>query len=156
MAEDKFKDWEEDKEDKQAMEFLENNLDYEKYLLDPKAEASWLDVNKDLELGNIEDWEHQAILNQEKTLRGLMGIKQSIGNDKIAELFVPEDLLKLYRRMPAFTLALSLSKFGFLQKLKRSFEKKQTLEAKGMGEEIQYKNDWGWRKKKKTEGGMQP
>lgn len=132
-------------------EFFETDLEYEKYLLDPKNEKNWDDINKDLALGNLEDWEHQAILNQEKTLRGLLGMKDSIGNQTIGELFVPEGLLKLYRRMPAFTLAVSLSKDGFKQKLMRSFEKKQSLTAREESP-FDYKRGWSPFRRKKKEG----
>ncbi len=68
MTQDEFLNWEEKVENKNTREFFETNLEYEKYLLDPKGEHIWLDITKDLELGNLEDWEHQTILNQEKTL----------------------------------------------------------------------------------------
>ena len=153
MTEDKNK-WDSwtDKQpaNKKAEEFFETSLEYEKYLLDPKNESIWADINKDLSLGNLADWEHQAILNQEKTLRGLLGMKDCLGNDIIGDLFVPKNLLKLYRRMPAFTLALSLSKQGFKQNLMRSFTKEQILTAREENP-IEYRKGW-FPKKKKRDG----
>jgi|TARA_R100000789_G_C3017939_1_gene152844 hypothetical protein len=151
MAEEnQFKDWVDRSEAKATHEFFETNLEYEKYLLDPKSEKVWADLNKDLALGNLDSLEHQAILNQEKTLRGLMGMKEALGHEIIGDLFVPEGLLKLYKRMPAFTLAVSLSKSGFKQKLMRSMTKEQILSTK-TNDEIEYKKGW-WPKKKKKEG----
>lgn len=156
MAKEKYEDWEDRADTKKALEFFESNLDYEKYLVDPKSERVWEDINKDLSLGNIADWEHQAILNQEKTLRGLMGMKEELANKTIAELFVPVGLLKLYQRMPAFTLALSLSKGGFKQNLMRSFTKQQILEAKTGSADIEYNRSWMPKRKKKKQEGEQP
>lgn len=150
MAQDEFLNWEEKVENKNTREFFETNLEYEKYLLDPKGEHIWPDITKDLELGNLEDWEHQAILNQEKTLRGLMGMKEALGDKLIGELFVPDGLLKLYQRMPAFTLAISLSKGGFKQKLMRSITKESILSAK-TEPDIEYKKSWFPKKRKKKE-----
>ena len=154
MTEDKnFNSWT-DRDDVKVQEYFESNLEYEKYLLDPKNEKEWFDINKDLALGNLEDVEYQAVLNQEKTLRGLMGMKDSLGNDIIGDMFVPAGLLKLYRRMPAFTLALSLSKQGFKQKLMRSMTKENILTSKGIEPEIQYSKGWGFNRKKKKEEGQ--
>lgn len=141
-----WEEWTDRSEKKFVQEFFETNLEYEKYLLDPKGEQIWKDLNKDLSLGNLEDWEYQAVLNQEKALRGLMGMKEQVGNNAIGDLFVPEGLLLLYRRMPAFTLALSLSKGGFKQKLMRSMTKEQIFSAKSEPG-IEYKKSW-WPKKK--------
>lgn len=136
---------------KNAQEFFETNLEYEKYLVDPKNERNWADINKDLSLGYLEDFEHQAILNQEKTLRGLMGMKDNFGNDIIGELFVPETILSIYRRMPAFTLALSLSKQGFKQKLMRSMTKESILTARDETPIEYNKGGWGFKRHKKKE-----
>lgn len=144
----KFKGWTDTQENRNLMEFFETPLEYEKYILDPKNERLWEDINKDLALGNLGDFEHQAILNQEKTLRGLMGMKDSFGNKIIGDLFVPESLLKLFRRMPAFTLALSLSKEGFKQKLMRSYTKENILTAKE-DNPIEYQRWSPFKKKKK-------
>lgn len=154
MGEEKktdFSAWMDKGDAKFTQDFFETNLEYEKYLLDPKSEQTWHDLNKDLQLGNLEDWEYQAILNQEKTLRGLMGMQQALGNEVIGELFVPESLLQLYRRMPAFILALSLSKSGFKQKLMRSMTKEQILSAK-TEPDIEYKRGWFPKRKKKRDG----
>ena len=112
----------------------------------------WDDINKDLSSGNIEDWEQQAILNQEKTFRGLLGMRISIGNEKIAKLFVPDELLLLYKRMPAHTLTLSLSKGGFLQRIRRTMRKESDISARGVtGEQqgLSYKGGWSFRRKSK-------
>lgn len=147
---ERFRSWTED-ETKIASEFFETPLEFEKYLVDPKNEKNWLDINKDLSLGNLEQWEHGAILNQEKTLRGLMGMKDSLGNKTIGELFVPNDLLKLYKRMPAFTLAISLSKNGFKQKLMRSYSRENILKTpRDPDEEVAYKSPWSWKRKNKN------
>ena len=148
----KFAGWT-DKDKATTNEFFETDLEYQKYLLDPKNERIWQDINKDLALGNLEEFEYGAILNQEKTLRGLMGMKDNLGNKTIGELFVPTGILKLYQRMPAYTLALSLSKTGFKQKLMRSISKENILTAR---EEppIEYKKNWGFSRKKKTQDGQ--
>jgi len=152
MSEEKVNwgDWIDKGGNKNAQDFFETPLEYEKYILDPKNERDWMDINKDLALGNLDDWEHMAILNQEKTLRGLMGMKDSFGNTTIGDLFVPESLLKLYRRMPAFTLAVSLSKAGFKQKLMRSMSKENILTTKEEAP-IEYRRGW-FPKKRKKEG----
>ncbi|HEC66678.1 MAG TPA: hypothetical protein ENI23_15485 [bacterium] len=151
MTEEKSK-WDgwTDKSKAAVNEFFETDLEYQKYLLDPKNERIWKDINKDLALGNLENFEYGAILNQEKTLRGLMGMKDSLGNETIGTLFVPDSLVKLYQRMPAFTLALSLSKAGFKQKLMRSISRENILRTPEE-EPITYKKAW-WPKKKKKEG----
>ena len=152
MAEEeknKFTGWT-DKEKANLNEFFETDLEYQKYILDPKNERIWEDINKDLAMGNLELFEYGAILNQEKTLRGLMGMKDIIGNDTIGNLFVPPSLLKLYKRMPAYTLALSLSKSGFKQKLMRSISRENILTARDENP-IEYKKSWMPHKKKKSE-----
>ena len=143
---DKWDDWT-DKNKSAVNEFFETDLEYQKYLLDPKNERIWKDINKDLALGNLETFEYGAILNQEKTLRGLRGMKDSLGNEVIGTLFVPDSLVKLYQRMPAFTLALSLSKMGFKQKLMRSISRENILTSRGDDSPIEYKKSW-WPKKK--------
>lgn len=152
---EKEKDWDgwtdKGSTQKADQEFFETPLEYEKYLLDPKNEKVWKDINKDLSLGNLGDMEYQAVLNQEKTLRGLLGMKDSLDSDVIGQLFVPDNLLKLYRRMPAFTLALSLSKQGFKQNLMRSFTKEQILTAREETSNPEYKRGW-FPKKKSKEG----
>ena len=143
----KFEGWT-DKDRPQYNEFFETDLEDQKYLLDPKNEKIWADINKDLALGNLAEFEYGAIQNQEKTLRGLMGMKDSLGNEAIGTLFVPESILKLYKRMPAFTLAVSLSKGGFKQKLMRSLTKENILTSRDeLNEPITYKKSW-WPKKK--------
>ena len=78
-----------------------------------------------------------------------MGMKDILGNDTIGNLFVPESILKLYRRMPAFTLAVSLSKQGFKQKLMRSSSKENILTSREEGQPIEYRRtSWLGRKKK--------
>ncbi len=149
-----FRGWTDREDARFVQDFFETNLEYEKYLLDPKSEQTWKDLNKDLALGNLEDWEHMAILNQEKTLRGLVGMKESLGHSVIGDLFVPESLLKLYRRMPAFVLALSLSKQGFKQKLMRSMTKENILSAK-TEPDIEYRKGWFPKRKKRNEEGQQ-
>ena len=144
-----FEGWT-DKDKASMNEFFETDLEYQKYLLDPKNERIWADINKDLALGNLEEFEYGAILNQEKTLRGLMGMKDSLGNDVIGSLFVPHSLLQLYRRMPAFTLAVSLSKGGFKQKLMRSVSKENILTSREDAP-IEYKKNW-FPKRKKSAG----
>jgi|TARA_R100001530_G_scaffold3_3_gene17 hypothetical protein len=153
MAEDQnqWAGWS-DKERAGHNEYFETDLEYQKYLLDPKNERIWEDINKDLALGNLADFEYGAILNQEKTLRGLMGMKDSLGNKTIGNLFVPKSLLLLYQRMPAFTLAVSLSKGGFKQKLMRSLTKESILTARDDAP-IEYKKTWSPFKKKKPEAG---
>ncbi len=147
----KFEGWT-DKDKPQVNEFFETDLEYQKYLLDPKNEKIWEDINKDLALGNLGDIEYIAIQNQEKTLRGLMGMKDSLGNKAIGSLFVPESILKLYKRMPAFTLAVSLSKQGFKQKLMRSMTKENILTSRDeLQEPIAYKKSWWPKSKKKTD-----
>ena len=153
MAEEKktnFDSWT-DKEKENLNEFFETDLEYQKYLLDPKNEKIWADINKDLALGNLEEFEYGAILNQEKTLRGLMGMKDVLGNETIGNLFVPDSILKLYRRMPAFTLAVSLSKQGFKQKLMRSVSKENILTSRDESQPIEYRRSWFPKKKKVQE-----
>ncbi|KKN02319.1 hypothetical protein LCGC14_1118740 [marine sediment metagenome] len=156
MPEEKKNQWVgwTDKEKANVNEFFETDLEYQKYLLDPKNERIWQDINKDLALGNLEEFEYGAILNQEKTLRGLMGMKDNLGNETIGNLFVPEELLQLFRRMPAFTLALSLSKSGFKQKLMRSATRESILTARDESNPIEYKKTW-FPKRKKKEGMQQ-
>ncbi len=142
-----FDNWS-DKDKTNPNEFFETDLEYQKYLLDPKNERIWKDINKDLALGNLAEFEYGAIQNQEKTLRGLMGMKDSLGNKDIGTLFVPDEMLKLYQRMPAFTLAVSLSKGGFKQKLMRSVSKENILTSREDAP-IEYKRNWFPTKKKK-------
>lgn len=145
---EKFENWS-DKEDKKDNDYLDTSIELEKWFYDPESKKIWSDITKDLSFGNIEQWEHQAILNQEKTYRGLLGMKMAIGNEKISKLFIPDELLRLYQRMPFFTLTLSLSKSGFLQKIRRLIRKEQEIRASGITEEgINYKRGWLWNKKK--------
>jgi len=134
------------REDNYIQQFA-NSLEADKYWDDFKAEKVWEDLNVDLSKGYIDGVEQQAILNVEKAYTGLLGIKQTIGNDTISSLFVPETILKIYRRQPAFIIALSLSKEGFKQRIKRSFEKRQVVSAQT--EDINYQQKWFPRNKKK-------
>lgn len=110
-----YADWE-DKEAAQSEQF-ENPLEMRKWEVEPDAKGKWEDVNKDSVFGNLGISEMLGINMGEDFMTSIEALRAMMPNDLIAFYFFPVSMTEASKRKKSSTLALSLSKDGFLRQI---------------------------------------
>ena len=114
-SDDLYADWE-DKE-AAAYEQIETPMEMRKFEIEPKAEKTWGDINKDSTLGNLSMSEVLAISMGEEYFTSVVALRAMMPNKVIGKYFFPQSLTEAVYRKKASTLAISNSKDGFLRRI---------------------------------------
>lgn len=115
--------------------YIENKLDYGKFILDPKISEKYPEITKDYPLANLDI----------RNLR-ICELRQEIMNILILNIHCFKKSIEAFERDQHTTLQLSRSRYGFQSKLERSNlagdttdtrnfekEKKKTIFSRGGG-----------------------
>lgn len=131
--------------------YLNNNLDFEKWKIDPEGKKSFDDINKDSVLANISKSEMLELKFIEAFYIGCEAIHHQFGI--FGDFFLPKQVKDPALRKKYSTLALSNSKDGFRLKIIQSkLLFKSTSESKESSEK---KSGWNFLNRKKKEEGDQ-